>query len=169
MSERDTSIDQVPLTRPQPGAWPTIQTCALTGTRTCHLSVCRMTPNPLSHTHQGSFSFITGGMCGVKVLRGKRSNVLGSVSAGMGRAAGGLSRERPPRSSAWSQCPQVSKGFRSTSARTSSRRLPGSAARALETIYTASFAVFFTAGSFPQEIAGITSPSASSQVLIMCH
>ena len=50
--------NQLLLTRPQLGTWPTTQTCALPGNRTSHLLVHRWALNPLSHTSQGSlFSF----------------------------------------------------------------------------------------------------------------
>ena len=37
---------------PQPATWPATQACALTRNWTCDLSVCGMTPNPLSHVSQ---------------------------------------------------------------------------------------------------------------------
>ena len=46
-------INGLPLAHPQPGTWPTTQACALTGNRTCHLSVCRAVLSPPSHTSQG--------------------------------------------------------------------------------------------------------------------
>ena len=42
----------MPLAHPQVGTWPTTQACALTGNRTCGLSVHRSAFNPLSHTSQ---------------------------------------------------------------------------------------------------------------------
>ena len=61
-SGRETSvcernIDQLTPTQPQLGTWPTTQACALTGNQTSDLSVCRMMPNPLSHTSQGYCHF----------------------------------------------------------------------------------------------------------------
>ena len=50
--ERETSISCL-LHTPWPGTEPATQACALTRNRTCDLSVCRMTPNQLSHTSQG--------------------------------------------------------------------------------------------------------------------
>ena len=49
--ERD--INQLPLSCPQLGTWPTTQTYALTGDQTGDPSVCRLAFNPLSHTSQG--------------------------------------------------------------------------------------------------------------------
>ena len=54
--EREGNIDQLLLAHPQQGTWPTTQACALTGSGTCDLSVCRPALIPLSHTSQGSFS-----------------------------------------------------------------------------------------------------------------
>ena len=51
--ERERNIDQLPLTHSQPGTGPATQACALTGNRTGDLSVCQMTPNPLSHNSRG--------------------------------------------------------------------------------------------------------------------
>ena len=45
-------IGWLPLTRPQPDAWPATQACALTGNRTGDLWVCRPALSPLSHTSQ---------------------------------------------------------------------------------------------------------------------
>ena len=53
MCERN--IDGLPLARPNPGTWPTLQACALTRNQTSDLLVCGMTPNPLCHTSQGPF------------------------------------------------------------------------------------------------------------------
>ena len=39
------------------GAWPTIQTCALTGNRTGRPLVRRLVLNPLSHTSKAFFFF----------------------------------------------------------------------------------------------------------------
>ena len=54
---RETSIRNInvwlPLTGSQLGTWPAPQACALTGTQTGDLSVCRPVLNPLSHTSQG--------------------------------------------------------------------------------------------------------------------
>ena len=47
--------DWLPLARPQLGAWPTTQACALTGNGTGDFSVCGMIPNLLSHTSQSQF------------------------------------------------------------------------------------------------------------------
>ena len=55
MCERN--INQLPLTHPQLGTWPTTQTCALTRNRTSDLSVGRPALNPLSHTSQGESVF----------------------------------------------------------------------------------------------------------------
>ena len=49
--ERNTHL--LPLAHPQPGTWPILQACALTGNRTGDLSVHRPTLNILSHTSQG--------------------------------------------------------------------------------------------------------------------
>ena len=46
-------IDWLPLVHPQLGTWLVTQACALTGSRTSNLSVCRLALNPLSHTSQG--------------------------------------------------------------------------------------------------------------------
>ena len=46
-------IDQLPLACPQLGTWSATQACALTGSWTGNLLVCRTMPNPLSHTSQG--------------------------------------------------------------------------------------------------------------------
>ena len=46
-------INRLPLTHSLLGTWPATQACALTGNRTCNLSVCRPALNPLSHTIQG--------------------------------------------------------------------------------------------------------------------
>ena len=46
-------IDQLLLTHPQLGTWPTTQACVLTGYQTSDLSVCRPALNPVSHTSQG--------------------------------------------------------------------------------------------------------------------
>ena len=43
----------LPFVRPQLGAWPATQACALTGNRTYNPLVCRPVLNPLSHTSQG--------------------------------------------------------------------------------------------------------------------
>ena len=51
MCERN--IKQLPPTHPQLGTWPTSQAFSLSGNQTSELLVCRMTPNPLSHTTQG--------------------------------------------------------------------------------------------------------------------
>ena len=51
--ERESNIDQLPLTWPQLGTWPTTQACALTRNQTSDLSICRLMLNPLSHTSQG--------------------------------------------------------------------------------------------------------------------
>ena len=48
--EREININQLLL--PQPWTWPATQACVLTRNQTGDLSVCRMTPNPLSHTSQ---------------------------------------------------------------------------------------------------------------------
>ena len=53
----ENNIDQLPLTHSQLGTWPTTQACALTENRTGDLSVCEMTPNPLSHTSEGKILF----------------------------------------------------------------------------------------------------------------
>ena len=46
------SINRLPLTYPQMGAWPETQACALTGNRTSDLSVSKPVLNLLSHTIQ---------------------------------------------------------------------------------------------------------------------
>ena len=51
MCERN--IDQLLLECPQLGTWPTTQVSALTRNQTHDFQVCRMMPNPLSHTGQG--------------------------------------------------------------------------------------------------------------------
>ena len=51
--ERERNIDRLPLAHPQRGTGPITQGCALTGNRSTDLSLCRMTPNQLSHTSQG--------------------------------------------------------------------------------------------------------------------
>ena len=50
--EKKRNINWLSLAHPQMGTWPTTQACALTRNRTCGLSVCRTTPNPLSRTSQ---------------------------------------------------------------------------------------------------------------------
>ena len=50
-------IDWLPLTGPQPGAWPSTLTCALTGNGTCDLWFRSPVLSPLSHTSQGSHHF----------------------------------------------------------------------------------------------------------------
>ena len=54
---REGNIEQLALTRPQPVTWCATKACALTGNRTCDLSVQRLALNPLSHTSQGSDLF----------------------------------------------------------------------------------------------------------------
>ena len=56
--EGERNIDQLPLVSTPMRTKPTIQACALTGNRTHGLSLCRMTPNQLSHTGQGCISYI---------------------------------------------------------------------------------------------------------------
>ena len=46
-------MDQLALTCPQLGTWPTTQACALTGNRTRNLLVHRLVLGPLGHTSQG--------------------------------------------------------------------------------------------------------------------
>ena len=53
------NINWLPLAHPQLRSRPTVQACALTGNWTGDLSVCRMTPNPLKHTHQGTFKVLS--------------------------------------------------------------------------------------------------------------
>ena len=48
----ERNINQLPLTCPQLGIWPTTQVCALTRNQTSELLVYRSTPNLLSHTSQ---------------------------------------------------------------------------------------------------------------------
>ena len=55
MCKRD--IHWLPLPHPQPGTWPAIQACALTGNRTGNPLIRRRALNPLSHTSQGSIFF----------------------------------------------------------------------------------------------------------------
>ena len=50
----ERNINWLPLTSPQLGAWPATQARVLTGNQSGDLLVCRTTPNPLSHTGQGS-------------------------------------------------------------------------------------------------------------------
>ena len=50
--ERETSIDCLWYAS-RPGTKPATQACALTGDRTCDLSLCGWTRNPLNHTSQG--------------------------------------------------------------------------------------------------------------------
>ena len=54
--ERNTHL--LPLAHPQPGTWPILQACALTGNRTGDLSVHRPALNPLSHTARASVYFV---------------------------------------------------------------------------------------------------------------
>ena len=59
---RERNIGQLSLARPQWGTWPQAQACVLTGNQTCNLSVsvCRLRPNPLSHTSRAnSQKFLT--------------------------------------------------------------------------------------------------------------
>ena len=56
--ERERNIDvqekhQLSSACPQLGTWPATEARAGTGNQTGKFSVCRMTPNPLSHTSQG--------------------------------------------------------------------------------------------------------------------
>ena len=53
---RETSVCvcRLPLACPQPGTWPATKACASVVNQMGSLSVCRMMPNPLSHTSQGS-------------------------------------------------------------------------------------------------------------------
>ena len=48
----ETSVGYLSHT-PQRGTWPTTQACAQSRNWISNLSICRMTPNPLSHTGQG--------------------------------------------------------------------------------------------------------------------
>ena len=43
----------LPLMCPLLGTWPATQACALTGHQTGDPLVCRLVPDPLSHTSQG--------------------------------------------------------------------------------------------------------------------
>ena len=52
-------IVQLPLAHPQLRTWPSTQACALTGNRTCNLSVCRPALSPLSHTVQGPTALLS--------------------------------------------------------------------------------------------------------------
>ena len=52
-------INQLLLTCPQLGTRLTTQTSALTGNRTNDISVHRLTLNPLSHTSQDFFLFLS--------------------------------------------------------------------------------------------------------------
>ena len=52
MCERN--IGRLPLPYTPVGTWPETQSCVLTGSQTSDLLVCDTTPNPLSHTSQGS-------------------------------------------------------------------------------------------------------------------
>ena len=51
--------DQLPLAWPKLGTQPATQACALTGNWTGNLSVHRPALNPMSHTSQGYFYFLT--------------------------------------------------------------------------------------------------------------
>ena len=53
--ERERNIHWLVLTCSPTRTEPATQACALHGKGTGHLSVCRTSPNPLSHTSQGSF------------------------------------------------------------------------------------------------------------------
>ena len=55
--ERNLSV-WLPLLRLPLGTWPTTQACALTGNGTDDPLVCRPALSPLSHTNQGSISFL---------------------------------------------------------------------------------------------------------------
>ena len=56
---RETLISRLLHAPPQPGTWPATQACALTENLTSDQpSPCGRTPNTLSHTSQGSFSFL---------------------------------------------------------------------------------------------------------------
>ena len=53
--ERERNINVwLPLAHPQLGTWLATQACALTGNQAGNPLVFRTTPNPLSHTSQGS-------------------------------------------------------------------------------------------------------------------
>ena len=53
MCEREKCIDRLR----HMGTWPATQACALTGNRTCNISVHRPVLSSLSYTNQGSFMF----------------------------------------------------------------------------------------------------------------
>ena len=55
--ERETLIGSLPYT-PQPGTEHSTQARALVGNQTSDLLLCRMTPNQLSHTSQGSWGLL---------------------------------------------------------------------------------------------------------------
>ena len=55
MCKRNT--EWFPLTHLQLGAWPTTQACVPTGNHTCDPLAYGMTPNPLSHTSEGTIVF----------------------------------------------------------------------------------------------------------------
>ena len=56
--EGEKHLSQLPLARPQSKTSPKTQVCALTRNQTGGLLVCRMTPNPLSHSSQGCIPYI---------------------------------------------------------------------------------------------------------------
>ena len=59
MFERETLIGCLSYAS-LPGTEPTTQACALTGSRTGDLSLCRKMPNQLSHTGQGHLRTFVG-------------------------------------------------------------------------------------------------------------
>ena len=63
--ERERNIDLwLPPTHPQLGTWPKTQACALTGNRTCNLSVLRPALSPLNHTSQGKWLILVCALTG---------------------------------------------------------------------------------------------------------
>ena len=75
------NINRLPPMRPPPGTRPTTQACALTGNRTSDLLVCRMMPNPLSHTSQGKAQFF------IRELEHPSWELCGSVNGMSGGVA----------------------------------------------------------------------------------
>ena len=58
--EREKNISVwLPLVDPQLGTWPSTQACALTGNQTVNPLVHRPALNPLSHTCQGPYLFLS--------------------------------------------------------------------------------------------------------------
>ena len=62
-------IDQLSLTHPQAGTWPATQACALTGNPTSNPVARRLVLKTLSHTSQGSVSFIKPDFADGRILQ----------------------------------------------------------------------------------------------------